>query len=90
MTIACMYVDGNCAVAPAGTRQPAPVKGKMYSCQTMYDPASGIPVIDVLLPEGWSGSVAVDWNNMSTSNPGVAITTLKAPDGTASIYIYSI
>lgn len=58
-----------------------------FTHQTLYN--NNIPVANVLIPEGWSASVSVDWNFISTTTPGVAEVTLNSPDGHAAIRMIS-
>lgn len=50
---------------------------------------AGVPVANVLVPDGWSAQVSVNWSFVSTSSPGVAQVTLLSPDGRSAICLVS-
>ena len=64
-------------------------EGMFYSHNTLYDPLTGIPTANILVPDGWSASVSVDWTFMSTTSPGVGKVTLQSPDRKARILLVS-
>jgi hypothetical protein len=80
------------APAPARTDTTASFGGGSGGCYThelIYDRLTGAPTASVLLPDGWSASLDVNWNNMSTSAPGIATLVLTSPDGRAGIKMIS-
>lgn len=60
-----------------------------FTHETLYDPATGVPTANVLVPGGWTASVSVNWSFVSTSSPGVATVTMTSPDGQARILMVS-
>lgn len=43
---------------------------------TLTDQTTGVPVIDALLPYGWTAQVHSDWSFVSTSNPCIILSKL--------------
>ena len=58
-----------------------------FTHQTLY--SGGIPVANVLVPQGWTAELSVNWNFVSTLTPGVATVILTSPDGHAIIRLAS-
>ncbi len=54
---------------------------------TLTDQTTGVPVIDALLPYGWTAQVHSDWSFVSTSNPCIANIQFTSPDKEASVLI---
>ena len=73
-------------IAQPGTTTESGVSG-YFTHQTLY--SGGIPVANVLVPQGWSAAVDVNWGFVSTATPGVATVMLTSPDGHAIILLTS-
>lgn len=75
----------------AETTQPAVTGGNgaagYYTHQTLYN--DGIPVANLLVPQGWTAELTVNWNFCSTTTPGVATVILTSPDGHGIIRLAS-
>lgn len=54
---------------------------------TLTDTTTGVPVMDVILPEGWTAQVQTDWSFVSTNNPCIANIFFTSPDHTATVLI---
>lgn len=61
--------------------------GSFGTYTTLSDPTSGVPVMDVVLPYGWTAQVQSNWNFVSTSNPCVASIIFTSPDQKATVLI---
>lgn len=57
----------------------------MYT--TLTDPISGVPVMDAVLPYGWTAQVQCDWSFVSTNNPCIANIVFTSPDQKAAVLI---
>lgn len=57
--------------------------------QILTDPATGVAVMSLLVPEGWNASVQVDWTYYNETNPGRAFVLLSSPDGSIEIMYIS-
>ena len=60
-----------------------------YTHSSLYDGWTGVRAADLLIPTGWDASLELSWDHADTANPGVAIISLKSPDGHASIRLTS-
>ncbi len=56
-----------------------------YTC--IPDPTTGVPIIDTIVPYGWSVQAETNWNFVSTNNPVVASIQFTSPDGKTSVLI---
>ena len=54
---------------------------------TLTDSATGVAVIDTMLPRGWTAQLQTNWNFISTVNPCVATASFVSPDGQAAVII---
>lgn len=54
---------------------------------TLTDQTTGVPVMDALLPYGWTAQVHSDWSFVSTRNPCIANIQFTSPDKEASVLI---
>ncbi len=54
---------------------------------TLTDPTTGIPIMDAVLPYGWTAQVQCDWSFVSTSNPCIANILFTSPDKKATVLI---
>ena len=59
--------------------------GAFGSFATLTDPTSGVPVLDAVVPYGWSAWVETDWQVYSTLNPCIAYVFFQSPDGQATV-----
>ena len=57
----------------------------MYT--TLSDPTTGVPVMDAVLPYGWTAQVQCDWSFVSTNNPCIANIIFTSPDKKATVLI---
>lgn len=62
-------------------------EGSFGTYTTLSDPTSGVPVMDVVLPYGWTAQVQSNWNFVSTSNPCVANIVITSPDEKSAVII---
>ena len=67
----------------------ADYSGSFSSYTTLTDPATGIPVMDVLMPYGWTAQVQCDWSFVSTNNPCIASVQFTSPDQQAAVLIHT-
>ena len=74
------FFHGSGSTATAGTGTESSV---IFEHQTLY--YGGFPVAVMLVPEGWSVSMNIDWEFISTATPGVANILMTSPDGHAII-----
>lgn len=65
----------------------AEYSGSFGTYTTLSDPTSGVPVMDVVLPYGWTAQVQSNWNFISTTNPCVASIIFTSPDQKATVLI---
>ena len=56
-----------------------------YTC--IKDPTTGVPIMDTIVPYGWSVQAETNWNFVSTNNPVVASIQFTSPDGKTSVLI---
>ena len=61
--------------------------GSFGTYTTLADPTTGVPVMDAVLPYGWTAQVQCDWSFVSTSNPCIANIIFTSPDKKASVLI---
>lgn len=61
--------------------------GSFGTYTTLTDPTSGVPVMDAVLPYGWTAQVQCDWSFVSTSNPCIANIIFTSPDQKATVLI---
>lgn len=61
--------------------------GSFGTYTTLTDPVSGVPVMDVILPYGWTAQVQSNWSFVSTSNPCIANIIFTSPDQKATFLI---
>ena len=61
--------------------------GVFARSQTLNDPITGVPILDVLLPHGWTVQVQSDWSFVSTVNPCIANIQFTSPDQKATVLI---
>lgn len=61
--------------------------GSFGTYTTLTDPTTGVPVMDAVLPYGWTAQVQCDWSFVSTSNPCIANILFTSPDGKAAVLI---
>lgn len=54
---------------------------------TLTDPATGVAVMDTMLPRGWTAQLQTNWNFISTVNPCLATASFVSPDGQAEFII---
>ncbi len=54
--------------------------GTFYNRQTLKDEAYNLNVAEVMVPNGWTASVSLDWSNQSKVSPILAAFTLASPD----------
>ena len=54
--------------------------GAFGTYTTLSDPTTGVPVMDAVLPYGWTAQVQCDWGFVSTSNPCIAVAAETAND----------
>lgn len=83
--------DSKATTAPAQNNQDltgldtSDFSGIFAKYQTVNDPSSGVPVMDALVPDGWTVNVECNWNFVSTQNPCVAAITFTSPASDAAI-----
>ena len=61
--------------------------GSFGTYTTLTDPTTGVPVMDAVLPYGWTAQLESNWNFVSTTNPCVATALFTSPDQRASVLI---
>lgn len=61
--------------------------GSFGAYTTITDPATGVPVMDAVLPYGWTAQVQCDWSFVSTNNPCIANIIFTSPDQKATVLI---
>ena len=61
--------------------------GSFGAYTTLSDPTTGVPVMDAVLPYGWTAQVQCDWSFVSTSNPCIANIIFTSPDKKATVLI---
>lgn len=61
--------------------------GAFGTYTTLSDPTTGVPVMDAVLPYGWTAQLESNWNFVSTTNPCVATALFTSPDQRASVLI---
>ena len=61
--------------------------GSFGTYTTLTDPTSGVPVMDAVLPYGWTAQVQCDWSFVSTNNPCIANIVFTSPDQKAAVLI---
>lgn len=61
--------------------------GSFGTYTTLTDPISGVPVMDAVLPYGWTAQVQCDWSFVSTNNPCIANIVFTSPDQKAAVLI---
>lgn len=61
--------------------------GSFGTYTVITDPTSGVPVMDAVLPCGWSVQVQSNWSFVSTSNPCIANVIFTSPDKMATVLI---
>lgn len=66
---------------------PSAYSGAFGSRTTLTDPTTGVPVMDAVLPQGWTAQVQTNWSFVSTVNPCVAVVQFTSPDGRAAVVI---
>lgn len=66
---------------------PAAYSGTFGRAVTLTDPTSGVPVLDTVVPQGWSAWMESDWSFCSTVNPCIAYAFFQSPDGQATVMI---
>ncbi len=54
---------------------------------TLTDPVTGVPVVDTVLPYGWTAQVQSDWSFVSTANPCIATIQFTSPDKKAAVLL---
>lgn len=54
---------------------------------TLTDPATGVAVMDTMLPRGWTAQLQTNWGFVSTTNPCLATAFFTSPDGQAQIIV---
>ena len=54
--------------------------GSFGTYTTLTDPTTGVPVMDAVLPYGWTAQVQCDWSFVSTNNPCIANIVFTSPD----------
>ncbi len=54
---------------------------------TLTDPATGVAVMDTMLPRGWTAQLQTNWNFVSTVNPCLATASFVSPDGQVELLI---
>lgn len=70
-----------------GDLDPSEYSGVFAQYRTLTDPITGVPVLDALLPYGWTAQVESDWSFVSTTNPCVANLLFTSPDEKATVLI---
>lgn len=87
------------ATTPSAVQDPEQVKqdlseldtskysGLFGTYATLADPITGVPVLDVLMPYGWTSQVESDWSFVSTVNPCVANILFTSPDEKATVLL---
>ena len=63
--------------------------GSFGTYAVLTDPATGVPVMDAILPYGWTAQVQCDWSFVSTTNPCIANVLFTSPDNKAAVLIQS-
>lgn len=61
--------------------------GSFGTYAVLTDPISGVPVMDAVLPYGWTAQVQCDWSFVSTTNPCIANVLFTSPDNKAAVLI---
>lgn len=61
--------------------------GSFGTYAVLTDPATGVPVMDAILPYGWTAQVQCDWSFVSTTNPCIANVLFTSPDNKAAVLI---
>lgn len=61
--------------------------GSFGTYTTLTDPTTGVPVMDAVLPYGWTAQVQCDWSFVSTNNPCIANIVFTSPDQKATVLI---
>lgn len=61
--------------------------GSFGTYAVLTDPATGVPVMDAILPYGWTAQVQCDWSFVSTNNPCIANIVFTSPDQKAAVLI---
>lgn len=61
--------------------------GAFGTYTTLSDPTTGVPVMDAVLPYGWTAQVQCNWGFVSTSNPCIANIIFTSPDKKATVLI---
>lgn len=59
--------------------------GSFGTYTTLTDPVTGVPVMDVILPSGWTAQVQSNWSFVSTTNPCIANVIFTSPDQKAMV-----
>lgn len=71
------------------TKKTSNVEGKYYNNISLVDYQSNVEVFKGIVPEGWTGTVASNYQVVSPDYPVLESVTLTSPDGNATIYIDS-
>lgn len=85
--------DGVSTVSPEQTKQDlsqldiSKYSGSFGTYTTLTDPTTGVPVMDAVLPYGWTAQVQCDWSFVSTNNPCIANIVFTSPDKKATVLI---
>lgn len=61
--------------------------GSFGTYAVLTDPVTGVPVMDAILPYGWTAQVQCDWSFVSTTNPCIANILFTSPDNKAEVLI---
>lgn len=61
--------------------------GVVCTSVSLLDPSTGVPVIDTMLPDGWTAQLETDWGIVDTSQPCLATASFASPDGQAAVII---
>ena len=64
-------------------------QGKLYNFITLYDYQVRVPVFQSIIPEGWKSGITSNWNNISSTSPGIETVTIASPDNRAKIVFVS-
>lgn len=89
----CGNTRGTSGEAPKQVGQnPSKLDASKYSGSfgkyiTLTDPTTGVPVVDAVLPCGWTAQVQSDWSFVSTNNPCIANILFTSPDKKATVMI---
>ena len=60
-----------------------------YTFQTLTDDIAGIPVVDLMVPNGFVASITSQWDRLDGNYPGHEVIKIENSDKSVGIYIYT-